>query len=245
MSTFTHTYTNTHTPRHNLSFLLARIRLTSWYCGQLWQKYTLIICVYLWYLCQWNCLWGNGSLGGCNTSIRAAQDVETLHRGPLHKACVLFQTCTVCLSSLCLICTVNLQSLCLDRAWSMNQTNKVWQPSSFLHFWSQATLGEAVWYLILLTLLVSKVICCQLTGLIGMAGSRSFGEEWGVPAHAHLAHEQGVELTHILCWGFSKKKGCFGRRPLWVRLPRGSKGSRQSASSTQILASVQIPQRNS
>lgn len=108
----------------------------------------------------------------------------------------------------------------------MNQTNRLsdWQNPVFSSIYgARPHWVKLFWYLILLTLLASKVICCQLTGLIGMDGRRSFGEEWGVPAHAHLAHEQGVELTHILCWGFSEKKGRFGRRPLWLRLPLGFK----------------------
>lgn len=39
----------------------------------------------------------------------------------------------------------------------------------------------------------------------------------GAPAHAHLAHQQGVELTHILC--FSEKKGRFSRWAILLRLP--------------------------
>lgn len=166
------------------------------------------------------------SLGGCSTPISRAPDMEKWHRMTLNNALVLFQTCTVRFSSLCLICTVNLQSLYLDSAWSMNQTNRLsdWQNPVFSSIYgARQHWVKLFWYLILLTLLGSKVICCQLTGLTGMEGWESFGEEWGVPAHAHLAHEQGVELTHILCWGFSKKKGRFGRRPLWLRLPLGFK----------------------
>lgn len=152
-------------------------------------------------------------------------DMQTWHRMTL-KAWVLFQTCTVPLSCLCLICTVNLQSLYLDRTSSMNQANRFsdWQKLVFSSMYGARQHSLKLFrYLIPLTLLVSKVICCQLTGLIGMEGRQSFGEEWGVPTHAHLAHEQGVELIHILCWGFSKKKGCFSRRPLWLWLPLGFK----------------------
>lgn len=143
----------------------------------------------------------------------------TLNKAP-------FQTCTVRLGSICLIRRVNLQSLYVDRARSMSHTNRLsdrQDPVLSSIDGARQHWVKLFWYLILLTLLVRKVICCQLTGLIGMEGRRSSGEEWGVPAHAHLAHEQGVELNHILCWGFSKKKGRFGRRPLWLRLPLGFK----------------------
>lgn len=104
-------------------------------------------------------------------------------------------------------------------------------------------LSKLLRHLIRLTLLARKVICCQLAGLIGMEGRRSSGREGRVPTHAHLAGEQGVELTHILCWGLSKKKDFIADGPFDWRSSLGSKESRQSASSTQNLASEQIPQK--
>lgn len=53
-------------------------------------------------------------------------------------------------------------------------------------------------------LLVSKVMCCQLAGLIGTEGRQSLREERGVPPQARLAQEQCVELTHVLCSGLSR-----------------------------------------
>lgn len=52
-------------------------------------------------------------------------------------------------------------------------------------------------------LLVSKVMCCQLAGLIGTEGRQSLGEEWGVPPQSRLAQERRVALTHVLCSGLS------------------------------------------
>lgn len=54
------------------------------------------------------------------------------------------------------------------------------------------------------TLLVSKVMCCQLAGLIGMEGRPSLGGGRGVPPRAHLAQERCVELTRVLCSGLSR-----------------------------------------
>lgn len=197
------------------------------YCG--WQHtLSLSHLDYFFFIVLYKCLLAitGRTASRSRIPISIAQNMKTWHRMTLNKPWVLFKTCTVSLCSLCLICTVNLQSLYLDKAWSMDQTNRFtdWQNPVFSSIYvARQPWVKLFWYLILLTLLVSKVICCQLTGLIGMEGRQSFGEEWGVPAHAHLAHEQGVELTHILCWGFSKKKGRFGRQPLWLRLPLGFK----------------------
>lgn len=124
------------------------------------------------------------------------------------------------------------------------QIHRLAEASNFA-FASEARQGslKLLRHLIPLTLLASKVICCQLAGLIGMESRQSSGRKRGVPTHAHLAGEQGVELTHILCWGLSKKKSFIADGPSDWRSSLGSKGSRQSASSTQNLASEQIPQK--
>lgn len=147
----------------------------------------------------------------------------------LNKAWVLFQTCLVRLSSLCLICTVNLQSLCLNRAWSMIQTNRlsVWQTGKSQSFLPLVVPGQNGWS----CFYISSFSHCwwarsyAASSLVWLAWTADslLRREWGVPAHAHLAHEQGVELTHILCWGFSKKKAHFGRLPLWLGLSLGFK----------------------
>lgn len=132
--------------------------------------------------------------------------------------------CTRHRTRLQLICTGNLLWLYLDKAPSVTQTNthSAWQTLVISSIYRARPHWVTVfWYVILLTLVASKVMCCQLADLISMEGRQSSGDERGVPAHAHLAHEQGVELTHILYWGLSKKKGRFGRRPLWLRLPPG------------------------
>lgn len=164
---------------------------------------------------------GRAAPGNPQVNNRAS-DMDTEWFSTKHRYCFR----PVHLNSLCLICSVNLQRLYLDRAWSMIQTNRNrgWQnPVISSICGARLHWVTAFWYLILLTLLMSKVMCCQLAGLIGMECRQSFREEWGVPAHAHLAREQGVELTHILYWGFSKKKGRFGRQSLWLRLPLGFK----------------------
>lgn len=143
----------------------------------------------------------------------------------LNKAQLLFQTCTP---------QQSMPHLFSQFAEPLFGQGMIHDPNKHWHWdWQNPVISSiygtrphwvaVFWYLILLTLLMSKVICCQLTGLIGMECRQSFREEWGVPAHAHLAHEQGVELTHILYWGFSKKKGRFGRQSLWLRLPLGFK----------------------
>lgn len=84
-------------------------------------------------------------------------------------------------------------------------------------------------------------MCCQLTGLIGMEGRRSLGEELGVPPQVHLAEEQLEELTRALCLGLGMAllTACSLSPPLMV-----VKKEEQSTSNSANLAWVQIPQRN-
>lgn len=117
------------------------------------------------------------------------------------------------------------------------------EPNVSLYLWSQATLDEAFLCLILLTLLVSKVMCCQLTVLTGMNGRWSTGERmrssctrtlgtWtrcgALPAFFTevLVRRKIILADGLFDWGF----------------PSGSEGSRQRASSSQNLASLQILQ---
>lgn len=163
------------------------------------------------------------------------------------RAMALCRTWTAPPRCLWLVCSVNFAEP-LFALGTIHEPNKqilrLAEGSNFA-FASEARQGspKLLRHLIPLTLLASKVICCQLAALIGMEGRRSSGRERGVPTHAHLAGEQGVELTHILCWGLSKKKGFIADGPFDWRSSLGSKGSRQSASSTQNLASEQIPQK--
>lgn len=147
----------------------------------------------------------------------------------LNIARLLFQTCTVRLSSLCHICRVNLQSLCLDRAWSMIQTLRLsdWQTRYLTPYLEPDHTGKShfdissssyCWW--------ARSYAANSLAWLAWKADSLLGGEWGVPAHAHLAHEQGVELTHILCCGFSEKKGQFWQKaPLTKSSPRVQKGA--------------------
>lgn len=115
------------------------------------------------------------------------------------------------------IAAVTVKGLDLNRAWSMIQKDTV---SNWQLFVEPGHSGWSFLCLILLTLLVRSYAANSLAWLAWKADGL-LGGEWGLPAHAHLAQKQGVELTHFLSWGFSKKKDRFGRRPLWLRLSLG------------------------
>lgn len=77
--------------------------------------------------------------------------------------------------------SVDLKSL-FSRVWIMVQQRQAftltyWQNLAFSCIYrARPHWVKLFLYLILLTLLMNKVICCQLTGLIGMEGKWSFGE---------------------------------------------------------------------
>lgn len=77
--------------------------------------------------------------------------------------------------------SVDLKSL-FSRVWIMVQQRQAftltyWQNLAFsCIYWARPHWVKLFLYLILLTLFMNKVICCQLTGLIGMEGKWSFGE---------------------------------------------------------------------
>lgn len=77
--------------------------------------------------------------------------------------------------------SVDLKSL-FSRVWIMVQQRQAftltyWQNLAFSCIYGARPHWVKLFlYLILLTLFMNKVICCQLTGLIGMEGKWSFGE---------------------------------------------------------------------
>lgn len=77
--------------------------------------------------------------------------------------------------------SVDLKSL-FSRVWIMVQQRQAftltyWQNLAFSCLYGARPHWVKLFlYLILLTLFMNKVICCQLTGLIGMEGKWSFGE---------------------------------------------------------------------